>query len=330
MNHTPHLLPQHSLGLIGAGALAHNLAAAWAHRQPEGAIDVWARHASAGVALRDAVERSCQDGGDRHQAQPGDPGGEGSEPRETPSSPVRLLNGIDECCSLKTIVLCVRDSDLPGVALELAAHPSEVPGAVVLHASGALSVDVLQPLHAAGYATGRLHPLVSLRRVADGQAFEGVGFAVDGDEFVQARARGLAEWLGGWVLPQLPTETAAVQYHAAASLLAGGVGTLFEHALDGMARALGDRDSARRGLIELLRSVASNLEEVEPRDALTGPAARGDVEVVRSHLHSLTQEGSELYRALLPTMLQLAQARGSLSDEDRARMLAFLAQQGVR
>lgn len=316
----PQFDPTQSFGIIGAGALAHNLAAAWAHRQPTQAIDVWARHASAGLALRDAVARAVP-------ASVTEPTGEAEE---DPRSGVRLLNGIDECCTVHTIVLAVRDQDLREVAIELAGHPSEVPGAVVLHASGALSLDVLKPLQTAGYAIARCHPLVSLRRKADPHAFEGVGFAVDGEAFARDRAQGLARWLGGWVLPAIPTEAAAVQYHAAASLLAGGVGTLFEHALDGMARALGDRDSARRGLIELLRSVAHNLEEVEPRDALTGPSARGDVEVVRSHLASLTPQGADLYRALLPTMLQLAHARGSLSDENRDRMLEFLAREGVR
>ncbi|MEZ6005902.1 MAG: Rossmann-like and DUF2520 domain-containing protein [Planctomycetota bacterium] len=293
------------IGLVGAGALAHAFAATCAAQNPGHPVAVWARSASQAVRMRDAVARSL------------DP--------QPDSDPVQLLDGIDECSELATILLAVRDADLEEVAAELAQHPADRDDAVVLHASGALGPEVLAPLEAAGYHVARMHPLVSLRRKADVRAFRGVGFSVAGSGLARERARGLAQWLGGWVLPELETDHARVAYHAAASLLAGGCGVLFEYSLDGMARALGDRDAARRGLIQLLRSVATNLEEVEPRDALTGPSARGDVEVVRAHLEALTPEGAQLYSALLPAMLDMAFERGSLKEADRDRMLAFLA-----
>ena len=302
--------PTQPFGLIGAGSLAHATAATWATQCQERPISVWSRGASQGVRMRDAVQRAIQ------------------RPDETEA--VNLLHGIDECNDLHTLLLAVRDSDLEAVAKELAGHPPEVEGAVVLHACGALDVGVLEPLRQVGYRVGRMHPLVSLRRKANPRAFHGVGFSVSGEGLAVERAQGLAQWLGGWILPNLEDTEANVSYHASASLLAGGIGVLFESSLDGMSRALGDRDAARKGLIQLLRSVASNLEEVEPRDALTGPAARGDVEVVRKHLQTLNTAGSDLYRALLPAMLEMASARGSLQLEDHERMLAFLAEAGVR
>lgn len=304
-----HLDTTQPFGLIGVGALAHAMAATWAHQAPNQPIGVWARSASRGVRLRDAVQRSV-----------GRP--EGIET-------IDLLDSIDEMAAMHTTVLAVRDSDLEEVARELAQHPPEVEDAVVLHASGALPVHVLEPLRLVGYQIGRMHPLVSLRRKADPEGFRGVGFSISGGPVAVARAKALALWLGGWILPPLAEGEAQVRYHAAASLLAGGIGVLFEYSLDGMARALGDRDAARGGLIHLLRSVAANLEEVEPRDALTGPSARGDVEVVRQHLEALTPEGAEIYRALLPAMLHMAFERGTLAEVDRDRMLAFLAQEGV-
>ncbi|MEZ6018536.1 MAG: DUF2520 domain-containing protein [Planctomycetota bacterium] len=123
-----------------------------------------------------------------------------------------------------------------------------------------------------------------------------MGFSVAGSGLARERARGLAQWLGGWVLPELETDHARVAYHAAASLLAAaaaGAVRVFARRHGARRRR---RDAARRGSIQLLRSVATNLEEVEPRDALTGPSARGDVEVVRAHLEALTPEGRNSIR----------------------------------
>ncbi len=289
------------LGIVGAGAMAHAVAAGWAQRAVggEGCVQVWARTPGAGKALHDAVQASI-----------GEPTGVGA---------VCLLPSLADMASVRTIVLAVKDKDLPEVAKELARHPAQGTDRVVLHASGALDVSVLAPLEAAGYSVGRWHPLVSLRVKADVRAFRGVGFSLAGGSVAVERATRLAEYMGGWVLPPVE-EGKSVQYHAAASLLAGGLSVLFEPALAAMTQALGDRDAARRGLIQLLRSVATHLSGVEPREALTGPSSRGDVDVVSAHLEELPEAGADLYRVLLPAMLNMAQKRGTLSAEDRVRM----------
>ena len=294
------------LGIVGAGALAHAVAASWAQRAVggEGCVQVWARTLGAGKALHDAVQASI-----------GEPTGVGA---------VCLLGSLADMASVRTIILAVKDKDLPQAALELAQHPAQGTDRVVLHASGALGVDVLAPLEAAGYSVGRWHPLVSLRVKADVRAFRGVGFSLAGQEVAEERATRLTEYMGGWVLPRVVEPGKYVQYHAAASLLAGGLSVLFEPALAAMTQALGDRDAARRGLIQLLRSVATHLSGVEPREALTGPSSRGDVDVVRAHLNELPDAGADLYRALLPAMLNMAQDRGTLSAEDRVRLEALL------
>jgi predicted short-subunit dehydrogenase-like oxidoreductase (DUF2520 family) len=296
------------LGIVGAGALAHALAASWAQRAVggEGCVQVWARTPGAGRALQDAVQAAI------------------GEPAEIGA--VCLLESIGELASVRTIILAVKDKDLAQAARELAQYPAQGPRRVVLHASGALGVDVLAPLEAAGYAVGRCHPLVSLRVKADVRAFRGVGFSLAGKDIAMERATRLAEYMGGWVLPPVVEPGKYVQYHAAASLLAGGLSVLFEPALAAMTQALGDRDAARRGLIQLLRSVATHLGGVEPREALTGPSSRGDVEVVRAHLQELPKAGADLYRVLLPAMLNMAQDRGTLSTEDRMRLDTLLSE----
>ncbi|MBL4771074.1 MAG: hypothetical protein JKY61_08015 [Planctomycetes bacterium] len=157
-------IPKGPLGIVGAGALAHAVAASWAQRAVggEGCVQVWARTPGAGKALHDAVQESI-----------GEPSGTGA---------VCLLSTIGELAPVRTIILAVKDKDLAQAAQELAQYPAQGEGRVVLHASGALPVAVLDPLRAAGYSVGRWHPLVSLRVKADVRAFRGVGFSLAGDE----------------------------------------------------------------------------------------------------------------------------------------------------
>ena len=48
--------------------------------------------------------------------------------------------------------------------------------------------------------------------------------------------------------------------------------------------------------------------------ALTGPVARGDVEVIRAHLAALPEGQKPLYKALMRATIPIAEAKGTLSD----------------
>ena len=77
------------------------------------------------------------------------------------------------------IWLCHTDDALPITARQLASNPGWK-GKVVLHSSGALSSDVLQPLKRAGAYTASLHPMMTF---VPGTApnMKHVPFAVEGD-----------------------------------------------------------------------------------------------------------------------------------------------------
>src|SRR3954469_21899365 len=60
------------------------------------------------------------------------------------------------------VFLTVPDDVLPEMAHALAGQGQAPEGCAAFHCSGALSVEVLAPLHARGYHVGSIHPLQSL------------------------------------------------------------------------------------------------------------------------------------------------------------------------
>ncbi len=211
-------------------------------------------------------------------------------------------------------ILCVPDDALAEVARALA-RTSPGRGRAVLHASGLRDERALAPLARAGWKTGALHPLLPLPRKGGARRFEGVWFATSG-----AASQRLVRALGGRELDLRPGRKA--DYHLAATLVSNGALALFELARAHFERAARDRKQARAAFAALLAATAANLAQSNPRAALTGPIARGDLESVRGHL-ARTARGDEraLYRALGRVLLGLAASRLA---PDRQRQLTRL------
>src|SRR6185503_7136386 len=73
---------------------------------------------------------------------------------------------------------------------------------------------------------------------------------------------------------------------------------------------------------DFAEATLANTRVLGPKEALTGAVARGSESLVRGHLAALRRVPAalELYRVLGETMLELAEARGSV-DARRARGL---------
>jgi predicted short-subunit dehydrogenase-like oxidoreductase (DUF2520 family) len=184
----------------------------------------------------------------------------------------------------------------------------------VLHASGALSSEVLAPLRVRGLAVGSMHPLAAVSdALAGAESLRGAFYCVEGDAAALRAARKVVRDLGGQSFA-VATEDKAL-YHAAAVLTAGHVVALFDVALDTLGRCGLSARRAQEVLLPLLRSVVENLSERTPARALTGSFARADSETVGRHLRALRAlEGSEasaVYELLGEHSLKLAERAGA-------------------
>lgn len=207
------------------------------------------------------------------------------------------------------VVLAVPERALADVAFELARFGEAPPGCVALHLSGALSNDVLEPLHRAGYATGSIHPL---QAVADpwlsGDRLHGVAFAIAGEPTAMNAARRLANALGGSTLVIPPTLRPV--YHAATVLASSYVVGLLAAAVRTLARTGVPEEDALTALLPLMQGTLENVRQLGMPAALTGPIVQGDVDAVRQHLARLSPGERALYCDLGRELLELARAAG--------------------
>jgi pantoate--beta-alanine ligase len=208
-----------------------------------------------------------------------------------------LLSRHDDLTSaahgVDVLVIATPDSAIA----EVAARVVPVEGTVVAHLSGALGLDVLSP----HLRRASLHPLVPLPSPEVGRVRlrSGITFAVAGDPV----ARELAELLDGSVVVVDDERRAA--YHAAACIASNHLVALMGQV---------ERVAASAGLeleafVGLARAALTDVVELGPASALTGPAARGDEATLDRHRHILDRAELPGYEAGVALARRLASDR---------------------
>jgi predicted short-subunit dehydrogenase-like oxidoreductase (DUF2520 family) len=221
------------------------------------------------------------------------------------------------------IILAVPDDAIAHLAGELRLYG----GQALVHTSGVLGAEALEPARAAGTQIGAFHPLVAFadteRAIA---AFRGATIAVEGDDQLAAHLADMAEALGATAVRLEPGSKAA--YHAAAVLAAGGFVALLD-AIAELGRAAGlDEQGALAVYGGLIEQTLGNARALGIRAALTGPMTRGDVGTLARHLEALARLAPAvlpLYRAAAEREIALAEMRGSLAPDAAESMRRLLA-----
>lgn len=192
------------------------------------------------------------------------------------------------------VLLCVPDAEIEPAAETVGATGFE-PATVgaprfVGHVSGATP---LAALAAGGGEAFGLHPLQTFAGGEGPEAFEGVGAAIAGmTPDALGVARDLALRLGMTPIEISDSERAA--YHAAASIASNFLVTL-QAVAERMATAAGiEPVDARTLLAPLVRGTVDNWAARGPREALTGPVARGDDATVARQRGAVEQHAPEL------------------------------------
>jgi predicted short-subunit dehydrogenase-like oxidoreductase (DUF2520 family) len=224
---------------------------------------------------------------------------------------------------VELVVLAVPDDAIESVARSLRLYS----GQALVHTSGLLGAEILEPARAAGTQIGSFHPLVAFadteRAVA---ALHGATVAVEGDDDLVALLAEMAEAIGAVPVRLAPGAKAA--YHAAAVLAAGGVVALLDAIVE-LGRVAGlDEQGALAVYLPLVRQTLDNAIALGVQAALTGPFTRGDVGTLAAHLAALEAHAPDvvsLYRDLGERELRVARERGSLTPEAAARLADSLA-----
>jgi predicted short-subunit dehydrogenase-like oxidoreductase (DUF2520 family) len=190
-------------------------------------------------------------------------------------------------------------------------------GITVLHTSGALASDVLDPLRRIGCETGSMHPLVSISDPVSGAwSLQYAHYCLEGTRKATTVARSLVRDLGGQSFTIKQKDKAL--YHAAAVMVSPHLVSLFDLASEMIAACGVRKRDARVAFAPLLQSTINNLKASEPQKALTGTFARGDIATVRRHLEALSLKkfaaAREVYKQLGLHSLDLMKNRGLAPD----------------
>jgi predicted short-subunit dehydrogenase-like oxidoreductase (DUF2520 family) len=188
------------------------------------------------------------------------------------------------------LVLATPDSAVADVA----ARVEPVPTTVVAHLAGSLGLDVLEP-HA---RRASVHPLVALPDPdAGSKRLRGAWFALAGDPLV----RDVVDAVGGRWFAVADGDRAA--YHAAACIASNHLVALLGQA-DRVGAAAG---MPRDALLDLVRATVENVADLGPARALTGPAARGDLETLERHRAALDPSELAAYDAMVSEARRLVE-----------------------
>jgi predicted short-subunit dehydrogenase-like oxidoreductase (DUF2520 family) len=178
------------------------------------------------------------------------------------------------------------------VVQSVAAHIEPVESCAVIHLSGALGLDALEPHH----RRGSLHPLVSLPNAEIGSArLVGAWMAVSG-----VGTEAIAHALSARTFP-VSDELRAL-YHATAVVASNHLVALLGQ-VERLAQAC---QVPFEAFLDLALGSLQNVAEIGPPDALTGPVARGDWATVAKHLAALPADERELYTSLAQAAARLA------------------------
>lgn len=203
----------------------------------------------------------------------------------------------------KIIVFAISDDALEQMAGRLAGFP--IAGRVVIHASGCLGLDVLEPVARVGGITAGIHPLMTI--VSQPDVPNPLEHAPCG---VACRDRLWKRILFAW-LERAGHPTFALAegprplYHAAAVLACAGISQVFDTAAAVMAAGLGMTVADMRRLLMPMARRTLELRGTADPVSCTGPWTRDDAGTVAMHLEALRKRGRETV-ALYETLRALA------------------------
>ena len=205
-------------------------------------------------------------------------------------------------------------------------------GQKVVHASGALSLDVLEKALERGAEVGSFHPCQAFATID--QAINNIPGSVFGIEASSEELRTLLERMAldlGCSYVFVPPE-GKVFYHASAVFASN-----YFVALVGVALKLLDfigigKEEGTKLLLPLIWGTINNIQNIGLPTCLTGPIARGDMTVIKKHLEALREKDPQIFKLYASLGLQtipIALGKGTLSEE-RAKALKELFEEALK
>jgi predicted short-subunit dehydrogenase-like oxidoreductase (DUF2520 family) len=193
---------------------------------------------------------------------------------------------VDDAFTSELIILCVPDDAIASVSETYA-------GRLMVHTSGTNASSIL----AGNGLKASMHPIQTVRSGAHFDVFHGIHVSLEGDAALISILTRLVKDVGAIPLYVTPEQKKAI--HLAAVMVSNFAIALHMLA-DDVLKASDVMTPSAELFKPLMNRTLTNMREVGPMKARTGPAVRGDLETMRSHLALLKRHPSAIaaYKAL--------------------------------
>jgi predicted short-subunit dehydrogenase-like oxidoreductase (DUF2520 family) len=233
---------------------------------------------------------------------------------------------VDAAKAADLILVTTNDDQIELVCKTIAQEGGVEPGDVVIHCSGAMSINILEAARMKGAGTCAIHPLQSFATIEGAiEQLPGSMFGVTAQEEILPMAREIVDQLGGELIP-INDEDKAL-YHAAACVASNYFVSLIRFA-QSICEDIGiANETAFYGLLPLIKGTLANMELQGTTAALTGPIARGDVGPVKEHLAILESKAPDklkLYLELGKYTTWVALEKGTIDEKKQQELYTIL------
>jgi len=207
------------------------------------------------------------------------------------------------------LFITTQDGVIRSIAEKLSENALIKSGQVWIHCSGSLPSEVLRVKESLPVCYLSLHPLQAFASVEEALTIlPGTHFGIEGDK--EELGEEIVKDLGG--IPHHILAEKKTLYHTGAVVASNYLVVLASFAVELFAEAGIPGEEALDSLLPLMRGTLSNLEQVGIPQALTGPIARGDAQVVQGHLDYMPPELVEIYQGLGLKALELGENKKAL------------------
>lgn len=225
----------------------------------------------------------------------------------------RVCSELNQLKPADIYLIATPDDSIEFIAQQIASQGVLKPGDVVFHCSGLLSSECLSSVTNLGCYIASLHPVFSFSEPGvDIKNFSGTYCAFEGDEEAFAR-----------LLPLLNAIEAQIftiekqykpLYHAASVFSANYVITLSAMAKDCYSKAGLNTKLAENLSFRLMSQALNKSRRLKPKEALTGPLQRADINTLKKHLSALKSfpELEYIYKSLGKATLGLTRHKENL------------------
>lgn len=208
--------------------------------------------------------------------------------------------------AVDVLFITTQDGMIRSIADNLVREGLIIPGQVWIHCSGSIPSDILRVEKDLPVRCLSIHPLQAFASVNNALTIlSGTHFGVEGEE--EELGEEIVKDLGG--IPHKILANEKTLYHAGAVIASNYLAVLASMAVELFADAGIPGEEALASLLPLMKGTLSNLEQVGLPQALTGPIARGDSQVVKGHLEQLPAKFREIYKGLGSKALELGESK---------------------